>query len=250
MKISVYSDIHLEHEERYSDLALLDDADVRILAGDICDGEAHHIDWILNQPKVPTIYIAGNHEFYGHNWCDQIERLRSAFAGTHVHFLERDVFEIAGWRFLGCTLWTDFMLDGDPAWAMYAAAGGVADFHEIKCGPKPFSPYNAARIHQSSIEWLERQMQKADPAKTVVVTHHAPSILSVDPFYRKNSLTPCFASNLDESITAWRPAAWVHGHIHDSADYQIGGTRVVCNPRGYPGTELNPDFQACCVVEI
>lgn len=25
----------------------------------------------------------------------------------------------------------------------------------------------------------------------------------------------------------------MYGHVHDSLDYQVNGTRVVCNPRGY-----------------
>lgn len=28
---------------------------------------------------------------------------------------------------------------------------------------------------------------------------------------------------------------WVHGHSHLAVDYEIAGTRVVSNPRGYPG---------------
>ena len=27
----------------------------------------------------------------------------------------------------------------------------------------------------------------------------------------------------------------VHGHVHEAEDYVLAGTRVVCNPRGYPG---------------
>ena len=26
---------------------------------------------------------------------------------------------------------------------------------------------------------------------------------------------------------------WVHGHIHHAADYTIGPTQIVCNPRGH-----------------
>ena len=28
---------------------------------------------------------------------------------------------------------------------------------------------------------------------------------------------------------------WIHGHTHQGSDYLLGKTRVVCNPRGYPG---------------
>ena len=29
------------------------------------------------------------------------------------------------------------------------------------------------------------------------------------------------------------PVLWVHGHTHNSFDYQVGNCRVVCNPRVY-----------------
>ena len=36
---------------------------------------------------------------------------------------------------------------------------------------------------------------------------------------------------------------WVHGHTHDSTDYQLGRTMVLCNPLGYAGVEVNPFFK-------
>jgi hypothetical protein len=36
-----------------------------------------------------------------------------------------------------------------------------------------------------------------------------------------------------------RVALWVHGHTHDSFDYEVNGTRVVCNPRGYARNGIN-----------
>ena len=34
---------------------------------------------------------------------------------------------------------------------------------------------------------------------------------------------------------------WTHGHTHEPMDYMIGTTRVVCNPRGYAGSEKSAD---------
>ena len=47
-----------------------------------------------------------------------------------------------------------------------------------------------------------------------------------------------------------QPALWVHGHMHESYDYEVYGTRVVCNPRGYAPDALNPDFWPDLVVDI
>ena len=43
---------------------------------------------------------------------------------------------------------------------------------------------------------------------------------------------------------------WVHGHFHDSFDYDVYGTRVVCNPRGYSPDALNPGFDSDLVIEV
>jgi hypothetical protein len=47
-----------------------------------------------------------------------------------------------------------------------------------------------------------------------------------------------------------RPALWVHGHTHDSLDYRIGDTRIICNPFGYLHHEENPKFQRDLVVDM
>ena len=37
---------------------------------------------------------------------------------------------------------------------------------------------------------------------------------------------------------------WTHGHTHDTFDYMIGSTRIVCRPRGYANYEdVADDFE-------
>jgi hypothetical protein len=50
---------------------------------------------------------------------------------------------------------------------------------------------------------------------------------------------------------------WIHGHVHDSADYGIGSTRVVSYPMGYPvqlpdGTWIteNTRFDSAMLIEV
>ena len=71
--------------------------------------------------------------------------------------------------------------------------------------------------------------------KCVVVTHHTPSFQSMHPMYANDGLmNGGYHSELSEYILD-RPQIklWTHGHTHNSFDYTIGDTRVVCNPRGY-----------------
>jgi hypothetical protein len=38
--------------------------------------------------------------------------------------------------------------------------------------------------------------------------------------------------------------------MHQSCDYKIGETHVLCNPRGYYPDGLNPDFNPELIIEV
>lgn len=134
MKIQLASDLHLEFLERKLPGERLvlpsPDADVLVLAGDIAQG-TRAIE-LFADVAVPVIYVAGNHEFYGREWGPTRAELRAAARGTNVHFLDDDEVVVAGVRFLGSTLWTDFRLPGTlQSAAMRAVERGLMDYSVI-----------------------------------------------------------------------------------------------------------------------
>ena len=83
------------------------------------------------------LYVPGNHEFYGGSIAGTLAELRRLSAGTRVRVLDDDELVLDGVRFLGSTLWTDFMLfgTGEPrAEAMRAAQAFMRDFSRIRVG--------------------------------------------------------------------------------------------------------------------
>ena len=86
----------------------------------------------------------------------------------------------------------------------------------------------------------------------MVITHHAPSRKSIHPRFAGSLLNGGFVSDLERLIVSGQPQLWIHGHVHDSYDYQVKGTRVVCNPRGYSkeGVNENPAFDSRFLVEV
>ena len=62
-------------------------------------------------------------------------------------------------------------------------------------------------------------------------------------------MSAAFVSDLSEVIWDHQPDVWIHGHVHDSFDYEVGSTRVVCNPRGY-GPENEREFDPALVVVV
>ena len=84
-----------------------------------------------------------------------------------------------------------------------------------------------------------------------IVTHHAPHPNSIPPRYATDLLSACYASDLTRLMG--RAGLWIHGHMHYSVDYEVNGTRIVANPRGYPhknGGMENGNFNPTFIVEI
>lgn len=248
MKLSILSDLHIEFEPFEPPGS---QADVIILAGDIHVGK-RGLEWArIKFPEKPVIYVLGNHEYYGQALPKHLEKLREQAAGTNIHVLENESLVIGGIVFIGCTLWTDFGLFGNPWLGSLEASDKMNDFRKIRVSPtyRRLHPQDTVALHKKSILWLAKESEKHSEKKKVIVTHHAPSRRSVPGYLENDSLTPSFASNLDESVKTSGAVLWAHGHIHSSSNYAIGPTRVVCNPKGYPD-QINSDFSANYLVEI
>ncbi len=244
MKLNVLSDLHLS----LGALAIpANDADAVILAGDIARPK-ESIAWASGLGKQ-VLYVPGNHEFYGGSIAGTVEELKRLSAGTSIRVLDNDEAIIGGVRFLGSTLWTDFMLFGEGerrAAAMQEAQRFMRDFGRIRLGEAPFTPEASAALFARDAAWLERRLAQPHAGPTVVITHHAPSPRSIHPRFADSLMNACFVSDAERLIDASRVRLWIHGHTHDSFDYFVNGTRVLCNPRGYAkdGGNENSSFDA------
>ena len=247
MRLHILSDLHLEFGHATLPAA---NADVVVLAGDIHLGREGR-KWIRKQFfDTPVVYVLGNHEFYRHAIPDLTETLKKETDGSHIHILENSVFEFNGFRFLGCTLWTDFQSAGNAQAAMREAGKAIPDFEMITVSnDRLLRPADTVELHRGSVAWLKGQLSNCDPAHTIIITHHAPSCRSIPPFYAGNILNAAFASNLDELVETAGIPLWVHGHTHYNVDYPLGSTRVLTNQRGYPD-QLAFGFDPGLIVEL
>jgi Icc-related predicted phosphoesterase len=247
MKIQILSDLHIEFEGHpYLEC----DCDVVVLAGDI-HVKDRGVKWsIENIKEKPVIYILGNHEFYGKTYPKLIDELKELTENTNVHILEKDVITINEVNFLGTTLWTDFELLGDPRIAGYECQQVMTDYKKIRKLPgySKLRSLDTAIYHKHSKAWIEKELEQRMGEKNVVVTHHGPSMRSVPDYYREDIITSAYVSDLEDLIMKYQPSGWIHGHLHNSSDYMIGSTRVICNPKGYP-SELNSDFNPIKIFE-
>jgi Icc-related predicted phosphoesterase len=253
LKILVLSDLHLEFGNF---LLTQDDADVIVLAGDIFTG-TRGIVWARESlPRCPIIYVAGNHEHWGHRLPDHIDALRDAARGSNVYYLEDESVVIDGVTFHGATLWTDFALfpQYGEEFCMTVAREYMGDYRKITFKQRDIyrklTPVDTFLMHNFSRAWLEKSLAESTTKTNVVVSHMAPSRQSIIDEYAAEVTSAAYASNLENLIATYQPALWVHGHCHNSLDYQLGDTRVVCNPRGYRGYGQNEAFNPQLIVSV
>lgn len=263
MKIQLASDLHLEFLQRNFPgerlIAPAAEASILVLAGDIANG-TQAIE-LFNDWPVPVLYLAGNHEFYGTDFAQTRAALPKAAEGTRVKFLDNDVADFEGVRFLGATLWTDYRLvrNRTQSHLMENAEMRLTDHFRIRDGAGKFTAQRALAEHEIACTWLAQKLAEPYDGKTVVVSHHGPHPLSVHPRFIGEPLNAAFVSDLSELL--FRANLWLHGHVHDSFDYNVGGCRVVANPLGYARNvgsaakagELhfeNKGFQWACVIEV
>jgi len=271
MKLALASDIHLE----FGDINLenKENADLLILAGDICVakdcaqpnyiGERNRAFFQRVSSEFPkVIYILGNHEHYAGDFVNSKDLLQKMFDDlclTNITLLEKETVIIDDITFIGGTLWTN-MNKSDPL-TMWHAGRSMNDYKEIKNSSRGYSgggymsrlqPEDTLKDHETMMDYIKLVVEGKHDQKFVVVGHHAPSFSSVAPAFHSDTLmNGNFYTDLTEFIMD-RPQIklWIHGHMHNTSDYMIKGTRVVCNPRGYSGYEARADHFELQYLEI
>ncbi len=308
MKIAICSDVHLE----FAPLSLenTEGADVLILSGDILverdldewievqaeNGFARHRSVMYHTffqecaaafPHV--LYVAGNHEHYHGDFKFTLSELKKKFAYLkNVHVLDKEVFKLGDYTFVGSTIWTN-MNNEDPLTLFhmkdymndfriiknsnryvyknvpiyeYDENGKVKldeNYRQIQIGmkkkeePSRFTPEDAVEENKKCFEFIKFTVSEAkDGEKVIVVGHHTPSHQSCHPRYAHDTIMNGGYHNNYEEYIVDHPqiVLWTHGHTHERYDYNIGSTRIICNPRGYVGHEAIAKDFTLKVVEL
>ncbi len=270
MKIQLLSDTHNEFLQiprwTNSSVPLWDghipvtDADVIILAGDI-DVGTKGVIWAIEESErlqKTIIYVPGNHEYYG----GDLSSIRSSLFQyakksqddandkTGVYVLDENEIIIQDVRFLGCTLWSDYLADPNTnqSTAMEFARNGINDHHVIRYHGQTFTPEDALNLHIKARKWLKLKLSENFSGKTVVITHHGPSMACQHKQFPISPISGAFHSNLDDLIEL--PDLWIYGHTHSCLDTYIGKSRLISNQFGYSEKKSCNEFNSKLLIEL
>lgn len=257
MKVNLISDIHLNCED-----LVLPGGDLLILAGDafeighirLAENTGRNVFLVdrykrfLNEELKKywkVLYVCGNHEHY-HGYFDTNHATLQSLLPDNTKFLENESVEIDGVHYWGATMWTD--CHGRNPLTMETVQNGMNDFRLIRYEhshqrhgywTNRFTIHCMLEENRQSQKSLQTFLNEHKDDTCVVITHHAPSELSVNVKYKHDyHLNGGYHGNFNHLIMD-NPQIkyWVHGHMHDPVDYTIGETRILANPRGYHGYE-------------
>jgi Icc-related predicted phosphoesterase len=229
-----------------------------IISGDLWHSKKflnfNNFSWLakISQQFKYILFVLGNHDLWRGNLPKDYQDVKAEIKKqglSNVFLLQDDSINLDGILFTGATLWTDF--NSEPYVLMKAKEIMRNDYKSIRYGNNydklKSQDVRNAHIHSRNFIF-EKAHKNEEILKNVVITHHAPSYLSIPEQYKsehyhvENHLD---YSNLDDKIKASDIDFWFHGHTHEFKDYFIGNTRIVNNPLGYYGhqkTDFNQEL--------
>ncbi len=219
MKLGIFSDLHLEFGRwdytPQPDIFYINAGDTHPFPEIRKDFQGKFQDNLFS--------VMGNHDYY-----------HGTFEGAEAHFYSRIE---GGIKIAGATLWTDM---NPVQWEGYTQV--LADYSTT------YRLFYNEYIHTHRIHKKFLFESGAD----IIVTHHAPSYLSVGEKFKGDSMNCAFATELYDDIMNMSkpPKLWIHGHMHSRSDYMIGDTRVIAWPRGYPNENKWYDEYKPLILEI
>jgi len=248
--ILLASDFHIKHsihemKEIVSDV----NRDIAIFLGDLSktydttrfeEFIRHHLQF------SDIIFVLGNHEYFSDNFHEAPNKVRRLFdvinktTPHNAYVLENDTFIMNDIRFIGTTLWSNLDLTNTD----------VSDSMVRRCGKYGVKPEDILEIHNRSSEYIRDTLAQPVDYKTIVLSHHAPSVKSIASKFANSPTNSMYASSMDDMIVKYQPEYWLHAHIHESVDYFIDKTHILSNTYGYSKIEHNTGYNSKFIIKV
>ncbi|WP_316827433.1 metallophosphoesterase [Pedobacter miscanthi] len=252
MTFQYASDLHLEFPENYDYLnkfPIQPKADVLILAGDIVTFSQleKRMDFFnyVSDNFEQVYWIPGNHEYY----YGDIARC----AGPHQEQIKNNVELVNNITIKA----TDYDLIFSTMWSHISPPNerqifdGMSDFYVIRNNGQVFRPTDYNRLHQESLDFIQREISNENGQQKIVVTHHVPTLMNYPSRFLGSILNEAFAVELTEMIEKYNPLYWIYGHHHqNTSPFKIGETIMLTNQLGYVRSGEHTKFDSAKLLDI
>lgn len=263
MKIQYISDIHLEHSnDRDFSSYLIPNAQYLALCGDI--GYPHtdifrELIEYCSKHWLQVFYITGNHDYYNmiyKRWNYKIpysmenieEQIELVFQNyENVHFLQKKTFEIPDTNYViaGCTLWSHIKESQISDAIQY-----LNDYNYIFRTDHRFTIEDYNYLHKDHSKWLLDTLKSLYNKKVIVLTHHLPTELLIDPKYLTDPRNFLFYTELSDHLKMENIRLWICGHSHGTRKIVYRPNfEIVMNCKGYPNEKLT-HFNKSCIEDL
>lgn len=242
MYIQYVSDVHLESYRFDGWTSILDNiiengtsCDMLILAGDFCEvlGWEDRFESAIEYLSLHyrgILHVPGNHEYYGSDWTTVNNELMR-LTNKHEKFvsLRNEMVEVEGIKFYGGTLWYDYYFDNHIYRNLMNDDNQILNLEG--------KDYQAYLDFKNNFEKYIELFGVPD----IVISHHLPSLDCIPERFVGFETNRFYVGDCMELIQAYNPQYWIHGHTHESLDFYIKMTKILCNPAGY-SSDRNLNF--------
>ncbi len=252
MKIQYCSDLHLEFLENRNYLIenpIEPIGDILILAGDILPFALNQKDFeffdFVSENFKNIYWMPGNHEYYHSDVASfgnkQFRKIRKNI--FVVDNIKIDVGEI---KLIFSTLWSNITPENE-----LHVMRGVSDFHVIKYNDMRFLAEHFNALHEKALEFLSVSSKSMQGEKTIMVTHHVPTLINYPEQYKNSPINNAFAVELFDFIEQCNFNYWIYGHHHANiTDFMIGKTKMTTNQLGYVKYNEQKNFSTHKIIEL
>jgi len=232
------NDLHNEFKE-YEVPVMADEKNmVLTLSGDIYDRK-YLMRWVHSlSPRFKAILIVlGNHDYWGGS-VEQVIKKHKQYIIEHdlknVYVLDCESVMIDNILYYGGTMWTNFN-NMDPMAMMAYNSSRDCKFIRHKNYRLRWSAKDAIVEHNKFKLGLQATAAAYPTIPMVVMSHHGPTHLSIDPNFEAGTSGAYVADMSNLIMDHPNIRLWHHGHTHSFWDYVFGpyDQRTICNPLGY-----------------
>lgn len=234
MKIQYCSDLHLEFEQNNKyiiNTPLSIKGDILILAGDIIplhkEFFSNSFFNFISKNYKQVFWVPGNHEFY-YKDIAKYSKSYNIRLKSNINIVNNVDLLYENINFVFSTLWSKISRTNEQN-----IEQNVSDFYCITNKNRNFNAKDFNNLHKESLIFIKEGLKNIKN-KTVVVTHHIPSIMCNSPVHNVSSINEAFCVDLTEFIQTCNANFWVYGHSHfNKKPFSIGNTLMLTNQLGY-----------------